>query len=151
MDELEIGPIDYLVVRFPGSKMTGEGLPLLVDLVDRGIIRILDLRVVSRGEDGSAVLMELSDFDGDGSLDLAVFEGAASGLLDGEDAEAVGALVEPGDTAAVIVYENTWAAPFAAAIRRGGAEFVAGGCIPATAVLDALDALEAAESASSES
>lgn len=150
MDELEVGPVDYLVLRFPGSKMTGEGLPLLVDLADRGIIRILDLRVVSRGEDGSATLMEVSDFDGDGSLDLAVFEGAASGLLDDEDADAVGALVEPGDTAAVLVYENTWAAPFVAAVRRGGAEFISSGRIPATALLDTLDALEARESAGTE-
>jgi hypothetical protein len=147
MDELEVGPIDYLVMRFPGSKMTGEGLPLLVDLVDRGIVRILDLRVVSRGEDGSATLMEVADFDGDGTLDLAVFSGAASGLLDDEDAESVASLVEPGDTAVVILYENTWAGPFVAAVRRGGGEFVSSGRIPATDVLDLLDALEAREPA----
>jgi hypothetical protein len=151
MDDLQVGPIDYLVVRFPGSKMTGEGMPLLVDLVDRGIIRILDLRVVSRGEDGSVALMELSDFDGDGSLDLAVFQGAASGLLDADDAEAVGALIEPGDTAAVVVYENTWAGPFVAATLRGGAEVVSSGRIPATDVLNALDALEATDSATPDS
>ena len=150
-DDLEIGPIDYIVIRFPGSKMTGEGLAALVDLVDRGIVHILDFRVVSRGEDGSAVLMEIADFDGDGALDLAVFEGAASGLLDNEDAEAVTALVEPGDTAAVIVYENAWAAPFVGAVRRGGGEFVTGGRIPATDLLDTLDALEAVESSATES
>jgi hypothetical protein len=150
MDEIEIGPIDFLVIRFPGSKMTGEGLPALVDLVDRGIIRILDLRVVSRGADGSVVLMDIADFDGDGTLDLAVFEGAASGLLDDADADEVGALVEPGDTAAVLVYENTWAAPFVAAVRRGGAEVVSSGRIPAETVLDTLDALEALESAGTE-
>jgi hypothetical protein len=130
--------------------MTGEGLPALVDLVDRGIIRILDLRVVSRGADGSVVLMDIADFDGDGTLDLAVFEGAASGLLDDADADEVGALVEPGDTAAVLVYENTWAAPFVAAVRRGGAEVVSSGRIPAETVLDTLDALEALESAGTE-
>ena len=150
MDEVEIGPIDYLVVRFPGSKMTGDGLPLLVDLADRGIIRILDLRVVSRDQDGSAVLLDVSDFDGDGSLDLAVFKGAASGLLDSEDAETVNSLIEPGDTAAVLVYENTWAAPFVTAVRRGGAEVVAGGRIPVQVVLDTLDRLEAAESTGSD-
>jgi hypothetical protein len=147
MDELEVGPIDYIVIRFPGSKMTGEGLPLLVDLVDRGIVRILDLRVVSRGEDGTATLMEIADFDGDGTLDLAVFSGAASGLLDDEDADSVAALVEPGDTAVVIVYENTWAGPFVAAVRRGGGEFVSGGRIPADTVAEVLDALEAREAA----
>lgn len=150
MDERETGPIDYLVVRFPGSKMTGEGLPLLVDLADRGIIRILDLRVVSRDQDGAAVLLDVSDFDGDGALDLAVFKGASSGLLDSEDAETVKSLVEPGDTAAVLVYENAWAAPFVTAVRAGGAEVVATGRIPAQAVLDALDRLEAAESAGSD-
>jgi hypothetical protein len=147
MDDLEIGPIDYLVVRFPGSKMTGEGLPMLVDLADRGIIRILDLGMVSRRADGTAVLMSVADFDGDGTLDLAVFEGAESGLLDAEDTESVAALVEPGDSAAVVVYENTWAAPFVGALRRGGAEVVSTGRIPAGSVLDALDSLEARESA----
>ena len=147
MDDVEIGPIDYLVVRFPGSKMTGEGLPLLADLADRGIIRILDLRVIKRELDGSAVLLEIADFDGDGTLDLAVFAGAASGLLDDEDDENVVSLVEPGDTAAVVVYENTWAGPFVAALRRGEAELISTGRIPVTDVLDALDRLDAADAA----
>jgi hypothetical protein len=78
----EMGPVDYLVVEFPGSKMTGEGLPLLVDLVDRGIIRILDLVFVKKELDGSVSGLAVADFDADGELDLAVFEGASSGLLD---------------------------------------------------------------------
>jgi len=78
----ESGPIDYIVVEFPGNKMTGEGFPLLVELHETGIIRVLDLTFVSRGLDGSVTAAEISDFDGDGQLDLAVFEGASSGLLD---------------------------------------------------------------------
>src|SRR5947209_2857859 len=77
-----LGPISYLIVQFPGNKMTGEAFPILVDLVDRGLIRILDLMFVTREADGSMVALELSDFDADGELDLAVFEGASSGLLD---------------------------------------------------------------------
>ena len=83
----EMGPVDYLVVEFPGNRMTGEGLPLLVDLVDRGIIRILDFAFVMKEEDGSVHAMAISDFDGDGALDLAVFEGASSRLLDEGDLE----------------------------------------------------------------
>ena len=73
----ELGPIDYLVIEFPGSRMTGEGLPILADLVDRGIIRILDLVFVKKETDGSVVGMEIADFDHDGTLDLAIFEGLA--------------------------------------------------------------------------
>jgi hypothetical protein len=145
----EMGPVDYLVVEFPGSKMTGEGLPLLVDLVDRGIIRILDLLFVKKEEDGSVSGLAVADFDADGELDLAVFEGATSGLLDEDDmAEAAGVL-EPGSSAAVLVYENTWAAPLAVAIRRGGGQLVAGGRIPVQAMLAAVDAAEQREMSAS--
>ena len=82
-----MGPIDYLVVEFPGSRMTGEGLPLLVDLVDRGIIRILDLVFIRKELDGSVTGIEIADFDADGTLDLAVFEGASSGLLGTDEVE----------------------------------------------------------------
>ena len=87
----EIGPIDYLVVEFPGNQMTGEGFPILIDLADRGIIRILDLVFVRKDLDGSVTALAIADLDGDGELDLAVFEGASSGLLDEDDiAEASG-------------------------------------------------------------
>ncbi|MGW3916456.1 DUF6325 family protein, partial [Streptomyces sp. NPDC005070] len=114
-----MGPIDYIVVEFPGNRMTGEGLPILVDLVDRGIIRILDLLFVRKDEDGSVVGMEVADFDGDGALDLAVFEGVSSGLLGEDDIAEAGKALEPGNSAGILVYENLWAAPFAAALRRG--------------------------------
>jgi Family of unknown function (DUF6325) len=140
-----MGPIDYLVVEFPGSRMTGEGLPLLVDLVDAGIIRILDLVFVERKLDGSVSALEIADFNNDGELDLAVFEGASSGLLGQDDLEEAASAVEPGSSAGILVYENVWAAPFAKALRRGGAQLVASGRIPVQAILAALDAAEAAE------
>ena len=141
----EMGPIDYLVVEFPGSRMTGEGLPLLVDLVDAGIIRILDLVFVERKLDGSVSALEIADFNNDGELDLAVFEGASSGLLGQDDLEEAASAIEPGNSAGILVYENVWAAPFAMALRRGGAQLVASGRIPVQAILSALDAAEAAE------
>ena len=143
-DDLEqMGPIDYLVVEFPGSRMTGEGLPLLVDLVDRGIIRILDLMFVKKDLDGSMKGMAITDLDHDGTLDLAVFEGASSGLLDEDDIADAGGVLDPGSSAGILVYENVWAAPFATALRRGGAQLVASGRIPVQALLAAIDAAEA--------
>jgi hypothetical protein len=142
----ETGPIDYVVIEFPGNRMTGEGFPLLIDLVDRGIIRILDLKFVMRELDGSVVAIEIADFDGDGQLDLAVFEGASSGLIGPDDIDEATSIIEPGNSAGIIVYENVWAAPFAVALRRGGAQLVASGRIPVQAILAALDANEAADS-----
>ncbi|MET7451999.1 DUF6325 family protein [Streptomyces sp. NPDC005574] len=147
-DELqEVGPIDYLVVEFPGNRMTGEGFPLLVDLVDRGLIRILDLLFVRKEEDGSVTGMEIADLTGDGELDLAVFEGASSGLLDQDDIAEAGTALQPGSSAGILVYENLWAAPFATALRRGGARMVASGRIPVPALLDTLESLDATEAA----
>ncbi|HEY2950807.1 MAG TPA: DUF6325 family protein [Micromonosporaceae bacterium] len=145
-DELDtMGPIDYVVVEFPGSRMTGEAMPLLVDLVDRGIIRILDLVFVKKGQDGSVRGMVVADLDGDERLDLAVFEGASSGIISEEDIAEAGAVLEPGSSAGILVYENVWAAPFAAALRRAGGQLVASGRIPVQAMLAALEAAEAAE------
>ncbi|WP_406256780.1 DUF6325 family protein [Streptomyces chartreusis] len=137
-----MGPIDYLVIEFPGSHMTGEGLPLLVDLVDRGTIRIMDLVFVKKEPDNSVVAVELADLTVGGKADLAVFEGASSGLLGQDDMEEAAAVLGPGDSAGILVYENLWAAPLARALRRGGAQLVAGGRIPVQAVLAALDAAE---------
>jgi len=138
-----MGPVGYLVVEFPGNKMTGEGLPILVDLVDRGLIRVLDLIFVMKEEDGTVHAAELRDFDGDGTNDLAVFDGASSGLLGDDDIAESGGVLEPGSSAAVLVYENRWAAPFTAALRRGGAQLVAAGFIPQDDLLASLDAAEA--------
>lgn len=140
---VEMGPIDYVVVEFPGNRMTGEGFPILVDLVDRGVIRILDLLFVRKDKDGSVAGMEIADFDGDGALDLAVFQGASSGLLGEDDIEEAGRALEPGNSAGILVYENVWAAPFATALRRSGAQMVASGRIPVPAVLAALEDTDA--------
>jgi uncharacterized membrane protein len=140
----EMGPIDYVVVEFPGNRMTGEAFPLLVDLVDRGLVRILDLVFVRKDTDGSVVGLELKDLDADGELDLTVFEGASSGLLGDDDIQEAADVLEPGSSAGILVYENVWAGPFAAAIRRSGGQLVASGRIPVQAVLAALDAVESA-------
>ena len=144
MTEYDAGPIDYLVLEFPTAKLEGAGLAALVDLVDRGIIRILDLRFATRGEDGSFIAIEITDLDGDGTLDLAVFEGVESGLLDDDDLNEAVSLIEPGRAVALIVYENTWAGPFVTAMRGVGAEVIASARIPADTVVAALDALESA-------
>jgi hypothetical protein len=139
-DDLDVmGPIDYVVVEFPGNRMTGEAMPLLVDLVDRGVIRILDLAFVRKHLDGTVSGLTITDLDADGAEQFAVFEGASSGLLDDEDLAEAGGILEPGNAAGVIVYENTWAAPFAAALRRSGAQLVASGRIPVQALLASAD------------
>jgi hypothetical protein len=134
----EVGPIDYLVMEFAGDRMTGEGLALLLDLVDRGTIRVLDLVFVRKELDGSVTRLEIADADGDGTLDLTVFDGAASGLIGGDDVDEAGRILEPGRAAVVVIYENAWAAPLVGALRRSGAQLVAGGRIPHEQLLDAL-------------
>jgi Family of unknown function (DUF6325) len=143
----DMGPIDYLIIEFPECHPVGENLPLLVDLADRGIIRVLDLVLVKREVDGSVSVLALADADGDGEWDFSVFEGAVSGLLGDDDVDEAGQALEPGRSAAVLVYENRWAAPLAVALRRGGAELVSGGRIPVQAILASLDATEAGAAA----
>jgi hypothetical protein len=142
MSEQQVGPIDYLALEFPEAKITGRGLAILLDLVDRGIIRILDLRFVVRAADGSFTAMAVSDLDGDGELDLAIFEGVESGLLDDDDLAQAASLIAPGSAAGLLVYENTWAGPFVTAMRDAGGEVLASGRIPATDVIAMLDDLE---------
>ena len=143
MDEsVEMGPIDYILVEWPGRQPNGEVAPHLVDLVERGLIRILDLALFAKDEDGNVAGIELEDL-GDGALELSVFEGASSGLISDDDLGEAGNALEPGTSAALLVFENTWAAPFAAAVRRSGGELVASGRIPAADLLEAIDALEA--------
>lgn len=140
----DMGPIDYFVVEWPPeTKPTGEALPMLVDLVDRGLIRVLDLVFVQKQDDGRVVGLDLSSLGPDD--ELVVFEGAASGLLGEDDYAEAAAAIEPGRSAALLVYENRWAAPFASALRRGGAQLVASGRIPTQAIIAALDELEGKE------
>lgn len=139
--DIEMGPIDYVLVEWKDRQPTGEALPHLVDLVDRGLIRILDLTFIAKGEDGTVAVVEIADL-GD-SAEIAVFEGASSGLIGEDDVNQAGEVLQPGTSAALLVYENTWAAPFASAVRRSGGALVASGRIPAEDFLAALDAAEA--------
>jgi hypothetical protein len=142
--DVELGPIDYIVVEWPAGKQpTGEAMPYLVDLVERGVIRVLDFAFVQKQEDGRVVALDLNALDGDASL--MVFDGASSGILGESDYEEAGAAIEPGCAAALLVYENTWAAPFATALRKGGAQLVANGRIPVNAIIAALDEAEGKE------
>ena len=145
-DELEqfeeMGPIDYVILEWPdGTPSGGEIAPLIVDLVDRGIIRVLDIAFISKGDDGSVTALDLENLE-DGNA-FGEFEGASSGLLDFEDLQEASAALEPGSAAAVLMWENRWAAPLAVALRKSGAQLVDSGRIPIQALLAALDALEA--------
>ena len=138
----EMGPIDYLVLEWDGNQpVTGEVMPLLLDLVDRGVIRILDLAFMLKEADGSVSALDLTELAQE-AIGLAEFEGAASGLLGQEDLEEAANALEPGTVAAVLVWENRWAAPVAMALRRSGGQLVATGRIPVQAILAALDASE---------
>jgi hypothetical protein len=141
-NDVEIGPIDYLVVEWPAGKQpTGDALPLLADLVDRGLIRVLDLAFVHKRDDGTVIGLDIEDL-GQDDPQLTMFEGATSGLLGDDDYDEAGTALDPGCSAALLVYENTWAAPFATAVRRGGAQLVATGRIPVNAMIAALDEAE---------
>jgi len=139
----ELGPIDYVLVEWPGRQRPhGELAPHLVDLVDRGLIRILDLTFIAKDEEGNVAALEIADVGGE-VVELAIFEGASSGLIGAEEVDQAGGALEPGTAAALLVYENIWAAPFASAVRRSGGQLVASGRIPVEDVLAALDAAEA--------
>ena len=136
----EMGPVDYVVVEWVDKQPTGEAIPHLVDLVERGLIRILDLALIRKDTDGTVSEIEYTDL-GDG--DFAILEGVSSGLLGEDDHREAAEALRHGAFAAIIVYENRWAAPFAAAVRRSGAELVASGRIPVQDLLETLDATEA--------
>jgi len=145
-NDIEVGPIDYLVVEWPAGKQPdGEGLKHLIDMTDRGIVRVIDLAFIKKEEDGTVSGMAITDLDADGSLDLVEFEGASSGVIGEDEYEDAGDVLEPGASAAILVYENTWAAPFATALRKNGAQLVANGRIPINDIIQKLDQLEAAE------
>ena len=136
----EMGPIDYVVIEWPGEQQpSGEVAPLLADLADRGIIRLLDVAFLAKDADGTVAAVEVSEF----GEAFAEFEGASSGLLGDDDLQEAAAALEPGTSAAVLLWENRWAAPVAVAIRRSGGQLVASGRIPVQAILASLDAEEA--------
>jgi hypothetical protein len=136
----ELGPVDWIVVEFPGSRFNGEVMPTLTDLVDRGIIRILDLLMIRKAEDGSIDAFELSDLDESEVGGIRDFETTMANLLSQEDVESAAAAIEPGSSAAVLVWENSWAAPFGSAVRHAGGQLVASGRIPVQALLAAIEA-----------
>ncbi|MFN8036381.1 MAG: DUF6325 family protein [Acidimicrobiia bacterium] len=139
----ELGPVDYLVVEFPGSNFKGEIAPALVDLVDRGIVRVLDLVMIKKNDDGSFDAFELSDLEASEADELRRLEADIAEVLSAEDVASTAASLEPGSTAGVLVYENLWAAPMASAIRRAGGQLVAGGRIPIQALIAQFEAEEA--------
>ena len=141
----ELGPVDIVVIGYPAdAPMTGEAAPLLLDLVDRGIIRVLDVFFVMKNEDGTFSGFDAKNLDSKNVGDLTAFEGASSGLLGEEDAATAAEAIEPGSAAVMIVYENRWAAPFVAAVRRNGGVPIAFERIPVQDLIDSLDAAEAA-------
>lgn len=143
-DEDVHGPIDFVLIEFQGDHLTGEAGAALLDLVDAGTIRIWDLLVVTKADDGSVVGIDIEDLDADHLGSFTAFSGAASGLLGEDDVFEAGNALEPGTVAALIVYENTWAIPFVKAARGAGAEVVATARIPADVVIEVLEAAEAA-------
>jgi hypothetical protein len=138
----ELGPVDWIVVEFPGSKFNGEIAPALRDLVERNLIRVLDLVLLKKDADGSLEGFELSDLDEGEIGDLRTYEAELAMLLSEDDVKAVAAAIEPGSSAAVLVWENSWAAPFASAVRRSGGQLAASGRIPIQALLAAIEADE---------
>jgi hypothetical protein len=130
------------VLEWPREQPTGDVVPLILDVVDRGIIRILDIAVMAKAEDGSVAALDLGELNG-GDASFAEFDGASAGLLGHDDLEEAAAALEPGTSAAVLVWENRWAAPIAVALRRSGGQLVASGRIPVQAILASLDAVEA--------
>jgi hypothetical protein len=136
----ELGPVDWIVVEFPGSKFNGEIAPALADLVERDLVRVLDLLVLKKESDGTLEAFELSDLDEAEVGGFRSHEQDLAMLLSEEDVTAVAAAVEPGSSAAVLVWENKWAAPFGAAVRHAGGQLVASGRIPIQAMLAAIEA-----------
>jgi hypothetical protein len=145
-DDLEqiddMGPIDYVVLEWTGKQPDGSVAPLIVDLVDRGVIRLLDVAFLAKDEDGTVSGVDLAEVvESDGQF--GIFDGASSGLLGDEDIHEAGNALEPGTTAALLVWENRWAAPVAKALRVSGAQLVSSGRIPVQALLASLEATEA--------
>jgi len=133
------------VLGFPaGAPMTGEAVPLLMDLVERGIVRVLDVLFVTKDEDGEVAGFDAQGLGADRIGDFQVFDGATSGLIGGDDLVEAGNALEPGESAVLLVYENTWAAPFVTAVRRNGGIVLANDRIPVQTLMEALDAADSA-------
>ena len=138
-----LGPVDYLIVEFPAgaSNFTGEMAKELLALVDAGTIRVIDVLILTKNEDGTVDAMELSDIEELGPLQAV--EAQLAELLAAEDVEHLAAAMDPGSTAGVLIWENLWAAPFASAARRSGGQLIANGRIPIQAIIASIEADEA--------
>jgi hypothetical protein len=143
-NELMLGPIDVVVIGYPpGAPMKGDAIPILLDLVERGIVRVLDAVFVQKDEDGSFSGFDLADVDEATAGDLTVFAGASTGLLGDDDTALAAAEIEPGSAAVLLVYENRWAAPFINAVHRNGGVVIANERIGVQELMDALEATQA--------
>jgi hypothetical protein len=142
----ELGPVDYVIVEFPSgaASFTGEMVQELVTLVDAGTIRLIDVLILTKGDDGAVEAMELSEVDELGPLQA--LEAELAEFLAEEDVENLAAAMDPGSVAGVLIYENLWAAPFASAARRSGGQLIANGRIPMQAIVAAIESDEALES-----
>ena len=146
--ELELGPVDIVVIGFPpDAPRTGEAVPIFVDLVDRGVIRVLDVLVIQKDSAGEVAQLELTELGGEVLESLVVFDGAQSGMLGEDDAALAGEGLEPGEAAVLICFENAWAAPFVTAVRRNGGQLLAFHRVPAQELIETVEALDAAEPA----
>ncbi len=139
----ELGPVDYVVIEFPAgaSNFTGEMARELVTLVEAGTIRVIDVLILTKNDDGTVDAMELSDVEELG--ELQAIETELAELLVADDVVNLAACMDPGSTAGVLIYENLWAAPFAAAARRSGGQLIANGRIPIQAIIASIEADEA--------
>jgi hypothetical protein len=147
--ELELGPVDIVVIGFPpDAPRTGEAVPIFVELVDRGVIRVLDVLVIQKDTDGKVARLEITELGGEVLESLVVFDGARSGVLGEDDAALAGEALEPGEAAALICFENAWAAPFVTAVRRNGGQLLAFQRVPTQELIDTVNALDAADAAS---
>lgn len=138
----EMGPIDYVVIEWPDRQPNGSALPMLIDLVDRGVVHVLDIAFIRKDSADEVTVVEIHDLDDT----FRIFEGARSGLLDHEDLMTAADVLAPGTSAAVLVWENSWAEPFVTALRHSGAQLAASGRIPVQGILAALEADAATES-----
>jgi hypothetical protein len=138
----ELGPIDYVVLEWPAGEPNGEAAPMIIDLVERGFIRVLDIAFMAKGEDGTVGALDLGSFSNDERF--AEFDGASSGLISTADLEDAADALEPGTVAAILVWENRWIAPIAAALRRSGGQLVASGRVSVDDLMASLDVVEAA-------
>ena len=142
--ELELGPVDFVIIGYPpDAPRTGEAIPIVLDLVDRGVIRILDVLGIQKDEGGTFSAVSIGDVDGDGFPDLVAFSGAETGLIGDDDLRDAAEAMEPGTAAVLLVFENSWAAPFVSAVRRNGGQLLAYQRVSAEDLMEAINGLDA--------